>query len=148
MNRQFVVFPLADELYGIDIQQVMRIEKMLPLTRVPNAPPFVIGVCNLRGRVVPVIDLKRRLALPSRPNENAKIIISSIGSKVVGMTIDSTVDVSTIQTEEIEPSPALVTGIDTQFIQGVAKLSNRLLIILDVERILSVDQLNVLNDMG
>jgi len=147
MLKQFVVFQLEDELYGIDIHQVMRIEKMLPLTRVPNAPSFVIGVCNLRGSVVPVIDLKRRLALPSRQDENAKIIIVNAGKQVVGMTIDATVDVSSIESDEIEPSPALVTGIDSQFIQGVAKISNRLLIILDMERVLTVDQFNVLENM-
>ncbi len=147
MLKQFVVFQLEDELYGIDIHQVMRIEKMLPLTRVPNAPSFVIGVCNLRGSVVPIIDLKKRLALPSRQDENAKIIIVNAGKQVVGMTIDATVDVSSIESDEIEPSPALVTGIDSQFIQGVAKISNRLLIILDMERVLTVDQFNVLENM-
>jgi purine-binding chemotaxis protein CheW len=142
MLKQFVVFPLEDELYGVDIHQVMRIEKMLSLTRVPNAPPFVIGVCNLRGSVIPVIDLKQRLALPSNLDENAKIIFVNVGKQVVGMTIDSSID-----SDEIEPSPSLVTGIDSQFIQGVAKVSNRLLIILDMERVLTVDQLNVLADM-
>lgn len=120
---------------------------MLSLTRVPNAPPFVIGVCNLRGSVIPVIDLKQRLALPSNLDENAKIIFVNVGKQVVGMTIDSAVDVTSIDSDEIEPSPSLVTGIDSQFIQGVAKVSNRLLIILDMERVLTVDQLNVLADM-
>lgn len=147
MLKQYVVFTLADELYGIDIRQVLRIERMLPLTRVPNAPPFVIGVCNLRGSVVPVIDLKKRLALPSHRDENAKIVIVNAGKQVVGMTIDASVDVSSIQSEEIEPSPSLVTGIDAQYIQGVAKLGNRLLIILDMDRVLTVDQLGVLGGM-
>lgn len=147
MLKQFVIFQLEDELYGVDIHQVMRIEKMLPLTRVPNAPPFVIGVCNLRGSVIPIIDLKKRLALPSRHDENAKIIIVNVGKQIVGMTIDSSVDVSSIESDEIEPSPALVTGIDAQFILGVAKISNRLLIILDMERVLTVDQLNVIDNL-
>lgn len=147
MLKQFVVFPLEDELYGVDINQVMRIEKMLPLTRVPNAPPFVIGVCNLRGSVIPVIDLKQRLGLPSNLDENAKIIFVNVGKQVVGMKIDASVDVTSIESDEIEPSPSLVTGIDSQFIQGVAKISNRLLIVLDMERVLTVDQLNVLADL-
>jgi purine-binding chemotaxis protein CheW len=147
MLKQFVVFPLEDELYGVDIHQVMRIEKMLPLTRVPNAPSFVIGVCNLRGSVIPVIDLKQRLTLPSNIDENAKIIFVHVGKQVVGMTIDSSVDVTSIDSDEIEPSPSLVTGIDSQFIQGVAKISNRLLIVLDMERVLTLDQLNVLADL-
>lgn len=147
MLRQYVIFTLEDELYGIDINQVLRIERMLPLTRVPNAPPFVIGVCNLRGNVVPVIDLRKRLALPTHPSENAKIIIVTADTQTVGMKIDSNVDVISIDTDKIEPSPALVTGIDAQFIHGVAKHSNRLLIILDMARVLTVDQLEVLEDM-
>lgn len=147
MLKQYVVFPLENELYGIDINQVLRIEKMLPLTRVPSAPPFVVGVCNLRGSVIPVIDLKKRLALPSRLDDNAKIIIVSVGKQTVGMTIDASVDVASIQAEEIEPSPSLVTGIDSQFILGVGKHSNRLLIILNMERVLTLDQLDVLDDL-
>lgn len=147
MHKQYVVFQLEDELYGVDIHQVTRIEKMMPLTRVPNAPPFVLGVCNLRGSVIPVIELKKRLGLPSHPDENAKVIIVNIGKQLVGMIIDASVDVTSLDSSEIEPSPSLVTGVDARFIQGVAKISNRLLIILDMERVLSVDQLNVLETM-
>lgn len=147
MHKQYVVFQLEDELYGVDIHQVTRIEKMMPLTRVPNAPPFVLGVCNLRGSVIPVIELKKRLGLPSHPDENAKVIIVNIGKQLVGMIIDASVDVTSLDPSEIEPSPSLVTGVDARFIQGVAKISNRLLIILDMERVLSVDQLNVLETM-
>lgn len=147
MLKQFVIFKLEEEMYGIDINQVLRIEKMMPLTRVPNAPAFVMGVCNLRGSVIPVIDLKKRLSLPSRQVENAKVIIVNIGSQTAGMTIDSSVDVTMIETDEIEPSPTLVTGIDAQFIFGVAKLSSRLLVILNIDRVLSVDQLEALDSM-
>lgn len=147
MLKQFVIFKLEEEMYGIDINQVLRIEKMMPLTRVPNAPSFVMGVCNLRGSVIPVIDLKKRLSLPSKLVENAKVIIVNVGKQTAGMTIDSSVDVTMLETEEIEPSPTLVTGIDSQYIYGVAKLSNRLLVILDMDRVLSVDQLEALDRM-
>lgn len=149
MLNQYVVFHLEDELYGVDIHQVRGIEKVLPLTRVPNAPAFVRGVCNLRGSVIPVIDLKQRLAIPSGLDEaNAKIIIVNIGKQTVGMTIDAAADVVSIDSQDVEPSPTLVTGIDTEFIQGVAKISNRLLIILNLERILTVDQATLLGKMG
>lgn len=148
MLNQYVVFQLEDELYGVDIHQVRGIEKLLPLTRVPNAPKFVKGVCNLRGSVIPVIDLKKRLDLPGKQDENAKIIIVNIGKQTVGMTIDAAADVVSINSQEVEPSPALVSGIDAEFIQGVAKISNRLLIILNLERILTVDQIHLLDNMG
>lgn len=149
MLNQYVVFHLEDELYGVDIHQVRGIEKILPLTRVPNAPAFVRGVCNLRGSVIPVIDLKQRLAIPGGLDEaNAKIIIVNIGKQTVGMTIDAAADVVSIESQDVEPSPTLVTGIDTEFIQGVAKISNRLLIILNLERILTVDQATLLGKMG
>jgi len=149
MLNQYVVFQLEEELYGVDIHQVRHIEKLPPLTRVPNAPPFVRGVCNFRGSVIPVIDLKKRLDIQgSQDDANAKIIIVNIGRQTVGMTIDAAADVVSINSQEVEPSPSLVTGIDVEFIQGVAKISNRLLIILDLERILTVDQVNVLDKMG
>lgn len=145
MANQFVVFQLEEELYGVDIHQVRGIEKVLPLTRVPNAPSYVKGVCNLRGSVIPVIDLKERLSLTKTLDEkNAKIIIINVGKNTVGMTIDGANDVVSIDPKEIEPSPSLVSGIDAEFIQGVAKISNRLLVILDLERILTVDQISQL----
>lgn len=148
MLKQFVVFHLEDELYGVDIHQVRGIEKLLPLTRVPNAPSFVKGVCNLRGSVIPVIDLKKRLDIPGGLDESkAKIIIVNIGRQTVGMTIDAAADVVSFESEDIEPSPSLVTGIDVEFIEGVAKISNRLLIILSLERILTVDQVRLLDGM-
>jgi purine-binding chemotaxis protein CheW len=148
MVDQFVVFQLEDELYGVDIHQVRGIEKVLPLTRVPNAPSYVKGVCNLRGSVIPVINLKERLALTqTRDDKNAKIIIINVGKHTVGMTIDGANDVVSINPQDIEPSPSLISGVDAQFIQGVAKISNRLLIILNLERILTVDQINLLANL-
>jgi len=149
MQNQYVVFQLEDELYGVDILQVRGIEKMLPLTRVPNAPSFVKGVCNLRGSVIPVIDLKKRLGLqPNRDDSNAKIIIVNVGKQTVGMTIDAAADVVSLDSGDVEPSPSLSSGIDAEFISGVAKINNRLLIILDMERILTVDQINLLDKLG
>ena len=147
MLNQYVVFQLEDELYGVNILQVRGIEKMLPLTRVPNAPPFVKGVCNLRGSVIPVIDLKKKLGLPQKEDPTAKIIVVNVGKHTVGMTIDEAADVVTLDASEVEPSPSLVAGIDAEYISGVAKVHNRLLIILDMERILTADQINLLNEL-
>jgi len=148
MANQYVVFQLEDELYGVNIHQVRGVEKLLPLTRVPNAPSFLKGVCNLRGSVIPVIDLKERLSLPYQEEvKNAKIIIVNVGKHTVGMTIDTAADVVSIDSQEIEPSPSLVGGIDAEFIQGVAKVRDRLLILLNLERILTVDQIQALDSL-
>lgn len=148
MANQYVVFQLDGEFYGVDIQQVRGIEKSLPLTRVPHAPNFVKGVCNLRGSVIPVIDLKKRLSLPETADEEiARIMIVHVGRFSVGMTIDAANDVVTIDTEDIEPSPSLISGINAEFIQGVAKVNNRLLILLNLQKILTLDQIDELEKL-
>ncbi len=149
MANQYVVFQLDDELYGVEITQVRTIEKSLPLTRVPHAPNFVKGVCNLRGSVVPVMDLKKRLSLPETPDEEIdRIMIVNLGRYSVGMTIDSANDVVTIEPDDIEPSPSIISGINAEFIQGVAKVNNRLLIILDLQKILTLDQIGQLEKLN
>jgi purine-binding chemotaxis protein CheW len=148
LANQYVVFQLASEHYAVNITQVRGIEKLLPLTRVPHAPSFVQGVCNLRGSVIPVIDLRRRLSLPIGPeNKNARILIVNVDKYTVGMTIDNANDVVTINPGDIEPSPSLVTGIDSEFVRGVARVSNKLLVILDLEKILTVNQVNQLESV-
>lgn len=148
MANQYVVFQLDSEFYGVDIHQVRGIEKSLPLTRVPHAPEFVKGVCNLRGNVIPVIDLKKRLSLPETAEEDImRIMIVHVGRFSVGMTIDAANDVVSIEPDDIEPSPSLISGINAEFIQGVAKVNNRLLILLDLQKILTLDQIDELEKL-
>ncbi|NOX36911.1 MAG: chemotaxis protein CheW [Calditrichaeota bacterium] len=138
---QMVSFILNEEEFGVDILKVQEIIKMVELTRVPNAPDFVEGVINLRGRIVPVIDLRKRFGLPSgEVDKNTRIVIASVNDLVVGFLVDKVREVLRVPKAVIEPPPDLTTSIHTDYITGVAKLDDRLLIILDLERILMASE--------
>lgn len=147
-SKQFVVFKLGDEEYGVDILQVKTIERMLPITRVPKAPMFVEGVINLRGEVVPVIDLRRRFGLPEKQvTENTRIIIVNIDEITVGMIVDSASEVIQIPEDKIEPAPAMVGGIDSAYINGVGKVNEGLLILLNLQKILKPVEIQQLENV-
>lgn len=148
MEKQLVVFELANEFYGVDIAHVDGIVKMQPITRVPHSPSFVEGVTNLRGSVLPVIDLRKRFALGAAEiGRDSRIINIVVDNMKVGMIVDSVSEVLTIQDSVIEETPRMVTTVDTAFITGIAKLDDRLIILLDLAKVLQpeeVDQLAAL----
>lgn len=134
-----IVFSLGDEEYGVEVDQVQTIERMVPLTRVPKTPPFIKGVMNLRGNVVPVIDMRERFSLPEAEyTENTRIIIVSVKDMQVGLTVDSASDVIDVNENEIEDPPEVVGGIKAKYLRGVAKIEdNRLLVLLNLEEVLN-----------
>jgi purine-binding chemotaxis protein CheW len=138
MDDQFVVFGLGSEDFGVNISSVESIIKMQPSTRMPHAPAFVEGVINLRGKVLPVVDLRRRFGLPPQEsNKNSRIIVINVDHVEVGMIVDGVSEVLTIAEQAVEPAPAIAMSIDTQFITGIAKIDQRLVILLDTARVLS-----------
>jgi purine-binding chemotaxis protein CheW len=140
-----VIFELANEHYGVDISAVESIIKMQPITRMPHAPSFVEGVTNLRGKVLPVIDLRRRFDLPAQKDtKDSRIVVASMDGTEVGMVVDGVSEVLTIQDVEIEPTPYMVTTADSGFITGIARLDGRLVILLDLGAVLSVQEKSVL----
>lgn len=146
--RQFVEFKLSDEEYGIDILQVKTIERMMPITRVPKTPDFVEGVINLRGEIVPVIDLKKRFDLtPSEVTDSTRIIIASIDDITVGMIVDAATEVIQLSQDDIEPAPPIIGGIDANYLEGVGKIDGRLLILLNVAKLLKPQEINQLAQM-
>jgi purine-binding chemotaxis protein CheW len=146
--RQFVEFKLGEEEYGVDILQVKTIERMMSITRVPKAPQFVEGVINLRGEIVPVIDLKKRFDLPiSRETDNTRIIIVTVDDITVGMIVDSANEVIQLSQDAIEPAPSIIGGIDSDFLEGVGKMDGKLLIILDLSKILKSNEIDQLARM-
>ncbi len=139
-ERQLVVFSLLNENYGIDIYKVQEIIQYRDITYVPKAPPFVKGVINLRGRIIPVIDLKERFGLPEKEvTADTRIIVVEISSQTIGLIVDSVTEVLRIPNTNIEPPPP-VTTIEADFIEGVGKLDERLIIILDIDRILTKEE--------
>jgi purine-binding chemotaxis protein CheW len=134
---QLVSFTIGQEEFGLDIQCIQEINRMVEITRVPNAPDYVTGVINLRGKVIPIIDLRKRFGFPPKESDkNTRIIVVELGGMVVGFVVDTVSEVIRIPKSITEPPPAIVAGIGSEFITAVAKLENRLLILLDLERIL------------
>lgn len=149
-NKEYkvVVFRLGEEEYGVDILQVKTIERMMKITRVPKAPSFVEGVVNLRGEIIPIIDLRKRFDLPAREvSENTHIIVVKIEDLVVGMIVDGVTEVMSISQEAIELPPAIIGGINAAYLKGVAKVDNRLIILLNLDRILNIEEISQLEKM-
>lgn len=144
-----IVFRLGNEEYGVDVQQVKSIERMEHITRVPNTPPFVKGVINLRGVVVPIIDLRKRFGIDQKDYDDAtRIIIVHVDDMEVGLIVDSANDVIDINLDTIEPPPKVVGGVESIYLRGVAKLSNRLLILLNLDKVLNPEEMKELEKFG
>lgn len=140
-TRQLVVFSIADEVYAVDIHQVKEIIRVPEITRVPRTPEFVEGVVNLRGSVIPVIDLRKRLGFEAgEAGRDQRIVVMEMGEQTVGMIVDSVSEVLQVAVEDIEPPSPYVLSIDSQYIVGIAKLEERLVILLDAGRVLSAEE--------
>ncbi|MBM7608379.1 purine-binding chemotaxis protein CheW [Lysinibacillus composti] len=133
-----IVFQLADKEYAIPVSNVQGIEKLMHITRVPKTEKYVKGVINLRGVITPIIDLRERFELPVNHNgDTARIIIITFDDKEVGFVVDSANDVMDIPVSAIEQQPEVVGTAEEEFISGVAKIENRLLILLHLEKVLN-----------
>lgn len=137
-NIKVIVFQLADKEYAIPVSNVQGIEKLMHITRVPKTEKYVKGVINLRGVVTPIIDLRERFGLPpSEHKDSTRIIIVNLEDMEVGFVVDSANDVIDIPTASIEQQPEVVGSVEEEFIQGVSKVDNRLLILLHLEKVLN-----------
>ncbi len=136
MDHQIVVFDLHREHYGVDISAVESILKPQAITSVPCSPPYVVGVTNLRGKVLPVIDLRRRFGLPAaEANADTRIVVVQMGAHVVGMIVDGVSEVLNLDAASIEPPSSVTSTADSIFIKGIARLEGRLVILLDLDKI-------------
>ena len=135
---QLVTFAIADEEFGIDILLVREIIRVMDITKVPNSAPSVEGVINLRGKVIPVMDLRGRFGMESRPHDShTRIIVVEIRDMTIGFVVDGVSEVLRLRAGTVEPPPPVVAGVESEYIRGVGKLDDRLLILLDLERLLS-----------
>ncbi len=141
-----IVFRLKDEEYGVEVNQVKSIEKLEHITRVPRTPKFVKGVINLRGVVTPIIDLRNRFALEETAyTDSTRVIIVAVGEMEVGLIVDAANDVIDIPVNAIEPPPEVVGGVEAAYLRGVAKLERRLLILLNLDKVLNTDEIKQLD---
>jgi len=140
-ERQLVVFQLAAELYGVEIARVHEIIRLPTVTRVPRAPSFVEGIINLRGKVIPVVDLRRRFGLPTAAHTRAsRIVVVELGDQVVGIIVDGVSEVLRVNSSIVEPPSPVVAGLDSEYLEGIAKLPDRLVILLDLDRVLALEE--------
>ncbi len=133
---QLVSFRLNQEEFGVDILKVQEINRMVEITRVPQAPYYCEGVINLRGKVIPVIDLRKKFDMDAREwDKNTRIVVCDVEGNVVGMIVDAVEEVLRIPGSTVEPAPSIVATVNSDYIKGVAKLDERLMIFLDISRI-------------
>lgn len=147
---KYLTFSLDDEEYGIGILKIKEIIGMMPITSVPQTPGFVKGVINLRGKVIPVVDLRLRFGMDAIDyTERTCIVVVEIAGRVssvlIGIVVDSVSEVMNIKGEDIEDTPAFGTKLDTDYILSMAKVEGGVKILLDIDRVLSADEIDLLD---
>ncbi|HOV91264.1 MAG TPA: chemotaxis protein CheW [Syntrophorhabdaceae bacterium] len=146
---QLVTFKLENDEFGVDILKVQEINRMMNITRIPNAPDFIEGVINLRGKIIPIVDLRKKLGFPSKEYDKAtRIIVIELEGIVLGFVVDSVSEVLRIPRNTIEPPPSIIRGIESEFIEGVGKLEDRLLILLELKKIFTPAEHRTIEGIG
>ncbi|MBN2298985.1 MAG: purine-binding chemotaxis protein CheW [Deltaproteobacteria bacterium] len=149
ISSQFVTFALGEQTYGISILKLNEIIAYQQLTTIPNLPGFIKGVLNLRGEVIPVIDLRERFNMePKAYDQLTVIIVLEIAGQTMSVVVDSVSDVITLQNDAIKPRPNFSTGIQTDFIHGMGIKDNKFIILLDVEKVLAAEDISTLKRLG
>jgi purine-binding chemotaxis protein CheW len=139
-ERQVVVFNLASEIYGVDVGAVREIIRVPDITRMPNAPDFVRGVMNVRSKLIPVIDLRPRFGMePVEQTDESRIVVVDIGGESIGVMVDAVTEVLKIADDSIESASSVVSTAESSYIQGIANLGERLIILLALDKVLSED---------
>lgn len=142
MVTQQVVFRLDDESYGVAIMKVYGIEKFQEILKIPNTPTYIEGVINLRGEVLPIYSLRKKFNLDEKAVDGeTKIIITRANDMQVGFIVDSVSEIINIEDDVIEEAPRIITGIDRKYIRSIAKVNERMIILLDIDLILSEEEL-------
>jgi purine-binding chemotaxis protein CheW len=148
VERQLVVFTLAKEDYGVDIGTVREIIRMQSITKIPKTPDFVEGLINLRGKVIPVIDLRKRFGLvPGEDDKDMRIVVVDVKGQDIGVIVDAVTEVLRIPADCVEPPASIISSVESEYLLGIAKLSDRLIILLDVRKVLSSSERSQLSKM-
>ncbi len=148
-SMQLVSFRLADETYGIEITKIREIILMGEITRIPETPHYVKGLINLRSTVIPVIDLRARFSLSEEDlTDESRIMVLHVGTKTIGVIVDAVSEVLRIANDQIAPPPPTVAGLGREYLTGLAKLEDQLLILLDIDKILGGEEVGELEAMA
>jgi len=141
---QLVTFRLGNEEFGIDIRKVREINRMIDITKIPNAPAYVEGVVNLRGKIIPIVSLRTKLGLGKTDQDKAtRIMVVEIEGSVLGFIVDSVSEVLRIHDVKVEPPPGITSGNESSYIEGVINLADRILMLLDLKALFEGDQKGV-----
>lgn len=148
VEGKFLTFVLGDEIYGIEILRAREIICLMNITTVPQTPDYMKGVINLRGKVIPVIDLRLKFSMPEEEHtKETCIIVTEVNNSSIGIIVDSVSEVSDIGSGEIEDAPQFGQGIDTDFIMGLGKVKEKIIILLDIEEVLSSEDLEIVEEL-
>ncbi len=147
-EKQYVIFNLGNEQYGVDIMNVKEISEFKESTKVPSAPYFVDGIINLRGEIIPIVNLKKRFGIENDEiDSDTRIIVINLNGRNVGFVVDEASQVLRINNDDIDPAPEIIAGVDRQYINGVGKVEDKIIILLDLEKILTDEEKVQLKEM-
>ncbi|MCL5060393.1 MAG: chemotaxis protein CheW [Candidatus Thermoplasmatota archaeon] len=148
-GNEYLAFTLGREEYGIDILRVQEIRGYEPVTRIANAPDFIKGVVNLRGTIIPVVDMRIKFRLGSPTYDQfTVVIVLNIAGRVVGMVVDSVSDVMTLSPEQVRPAPEIGTVFDTDYLIGLGTIGERMLILVDIDRLMSSSEMGLIEKIA
>lgn len=139
VDGQYVVFSIDGEEFALDIAQVREIIKPPVVTRLPYAAQFIEGVTNLRGEVIPIVDLRRRFEVLGQASDS-RIVVAEVGGEKVGLRVDSVIEVRRIPASDIQPPPESVAGIRSEFLKGIGRVEDRLLILIDIDKLFATTE--------
>lgn len=134
---KYLTFFLAGEEYGVEILRVQEILGMMPITRVPRTPPHIRGVINLRGKVIPIMDLREKFGMPPATEAEQVMIVVQVAGMQIGVVVDKVSEVANVAEDAIDPTPDFGVGVKTEFLLGLGKVNGRLKLLLDIERVLT-----------
>lgn len=148
-GNEFLAFTLGQEEYGIDILRVQEIRVYEPVTRIANAPDFIKGVVNLRGTIVPIVDMRIKFNL-GKPtyDQFTVVIILNIDCRVMGMVVDNVSDVITLSAEQVKPPPEMGTTFDNEYLIGLGTLEQRMLILMDIDKLMSSNEIGLVGKIA
>ncbi|EPZ8122888.1 chemotaxis protein CheW [Yersinia enterocolitica] len=149
VGQEYLVFTLGKEEYGIEILKVQEIRGYDRVTRIANTPDFITGVTNLRGVIVPIIDLRVKFQLSSSNiNDNTVIIVLNLANRIVGIVVDGVSDVLSLNAEQIKPAPDFSTTLSTKYLLGLGTLNERMLILVDIEKLLNSEEMEIVEQVA
>ena len=148
-GSEYLAFTLGSEEYGIDILKVQEIRGYEAVTRIANAPEFIKGVINLRGIIIPVVDMRIKFKLGTPTYDQfTVVIILNIGGRIMGMVVDSVSDVTTLQPDQIKPAPEMGTAFNSDYLMGLGTVDERMLILIDIDQLMSSSEMGLLDKMA